>query len=78
MARHRDANWTVSENCSHAEAQLCVLMDIRDELKNVRAELAGIRNWSNCWRVGKALSALDTMGREARRCERLRRKKNKT
>jgi hypothetical protein len=53
-------------------------MDIRDELKNVRAELAGIRNWSNCWRVGKALSALDTMGREARRCERLRRKKNKT
>lgn len=31
--RYRNANWTVNQNPDTDGAQLCVLMDIRDELR---------------------------------------------
>lgn len=41
MARHKDANWTLPEDTSvsYDEAQLAVLMDIRDELKRLNTVL---------------------------------------
>lgn len=39
MAREKDANWEVTKGISdtytYEQAQLCVLMDIRDELKRL-------------------------------------------
>lgn len=38
MARHKDANWTLPETLEDwQQAQLAVLMDIRDELKRMNA-----------------------------------------
>lgn len=40
MARHKDANWTVSDApTSWDEAMVAVLMDIRDELKAMNTKL---------------------------------------
>jgi hypothetical protein len=45
--RFKDAQWTINvppgTSTSYAAAQLCVLMDIRDELKEVSRSLTALR-----------------------------------
>jgi hypothetical protein len=48
MARHKDSDWTLPEQVSWQTANLAVLMDIRDELKTVAAELNSLNRLLNC------------------------------
>jgi hypothetical protein len=44
MARHKDGVWTVPQEIQCTEhAMLCVLMDIRDELKKLSLEFLRLR-----------------------------------
>lgn len=38
--RHKDQQWMVDENAGFPGATLCVLMDLRDELKRLNAVFA--------------------------------------
>lgn len=52
MARHKDANWDTSgTNKDWGGAQLDVLMDIRDELKQLNRTLS-------CYRVQQGMDAM--------------------
>ncbi len=65
MARHRcaDVAWSIDQTrpgvVSKADAQLAVLMDIRDELQS-------LRRLAQCHRIPRALDAMHEMGVEAR------------
>ena len=72
MARRKDVNWSVPEADQaiyFEQAQLAVLMDIRDELKAVNTSLG-------CFRVRHALDNLNSVATDLRRRDRLRRKRN--
>lgn len=57
MARHKDANWNLSEPAlTWEQAQIAVLMDIRDELKSINRLL-------NCYRIPRALDAISRIDR---------------
>lgn len=44
MSRHKDANWNLQDNIqTWEEAQAAVLMDIRDELKQMNLILSVLR-----------------------------------
>lgn len=64
MARHKDANWTVPEGVTDVQATLCVLMDIRDELKANGAHLLHIRQLLSCHRIPRALDAVVAMHKQ--------------
>lgn len=68
MARHKDANWNIAEQPDTANAQLTVLMDIRDELKQINRQLG-------CYRIPRALDAMHELGVKLRREKRNRRKR---
>lgn len=69
--RRKDWNWTVPPNdngkFSFEGAQLAVLMDIRDELKRINSKL-------DCYRVGRALDDLHSLGVATRRKPRKRKR----
>lgn len=49
MARSKDFNWSLPDgNHSYDSAHLAVLMDIRDELKGLRSEMATVRQIFQC------------------------------
>jgi len=63
MARHNraDVAWRIpTDTPSTDQAQLAVLMDIRDELQT-------IRRLAQCHRIPRALDAMTELGIEARR-----------
>lgn len=73
MARNKDCDWntgTLPNSVSVEQAQLAVLMDIRDELQ-------ALRRLANCYRIPRALDAMIELGAEARRKKRLAAKKRK-
>lgn len=50
--RHKDANWQLPEKAEDwTQVQTAVLMDIRDELKELNSKL-------NCYRVRRMLDAV--------------------
>ena len=66
--RRKDANWYVNDDDGSSDvkgAQLAVLMDIRDELKDINRKLG-------CWRVTRALNDLNSLGVATRRRRRKR------
>lgn len=68
---HKNVEWIMPEVVANVDqAQLAVLMDIRDELKGIRALL-------NCSRIPKALDALREVGVDIRRKQRAKRKRAK-
>jgi hypothetical protein len=57
MARHKDVNWSVEEKYPGTHgAALCVLMDIRDELKALNSHL----RCYNFVRIPTVLDRIDT------------------
>lgn len=70
--RNKDRNWDCGgdESVTYEQAQLAVLMDIRDELKAINGRL-------NCYRIPRALDAMYELGVEARRRKRLAAAKRK-
>jgi len=69
MARHKcaDVAWSIDQTrpgiVSNVDAQLAVLMDIRDELQT-------LRRLAQCYRLPRALDACIELGAEARRKKR--------
>lgn len=72
--RKKNANWNLNVDSagrvSNADAQLAVLMDIRDELQ-------ALNRLANCYRIPRALDAMHELGVEARRKKRNAAKKRK-
>ena len=64
MARHKDTNWSVPETASVYEAQLAVLMDIRDELKTLNLLL----HCDNFQRIPRYLKAIEKNTGKGRKC----------
>lgn len=73
--RKKNVNWRLNVNTDgtvpNHDAQLAVLMDIRDELQ-------AIRSLANCYRIPRALDAMTELGAEARRRKRLAAKRRKS
>lgn len=65
--RKKNVSWKLHTNADgttpNMDAQLAVLMDIRDELQT-------IRNLAQCYRIPRALDAMHELGVEARRKKR--------
>lgn len=59
--RHKDAVWGIGEHPTLDQAQLGLLMDIRDELKLSNQRLATLVNLAQCYRIPRALDALESM-----------------
>lgn len=76
--RHKNSRWNCSEQPTLAGAQLAVLMDIRDELQESNRLLREFGGLARCHRIPIALDALHEVGKDIRRKERARRKRNKT
>lgn len=72
--RKKNVTWSLNVNpngtVSNGDAQLAVLMDIRDELQT-------IRNLAQCYRIPRALDAMHELGVDARRKKRNAAKKRK-
>lgn len=71
MARNKNCDWNTGVLPNHVnvdQAQLAVLMDIRDELQ-------AIRGLAQCFRIPRALDALYEVGLDLRRKKRLQRQK---
>lgn len=62
MARHKDATWSVGDQPPTEAAILCVLMDIRDELKAVRRLM-------ECGNVQAGFIAMQNTSRVVRRMD---------
>jgi hypothetical protein len=66
--RHKDRIWRLPDPVkTWEEAQVAVLMDIRDELKALLAEMRSINTKLGCYRVPRALDDLHSLGVAARR-----------
>ncbi len=63
--RHKDGNWRIEE-LTWETVSVAVLMDIRDELKQINQSLG-------CYRVPRALDDLNSLGKWA--CRRPKRRK---
>jgi hypothetical protein len=72
--RCKNGNWQLNNlgngNVSNGDAQLAVLMDIRDELQS-------LNRLANCYRIPRALDAMHEMGVDLRRKKRAAAKKRK-
>jgi hypothetical protein len=69
MARHKNANWNLSEKPTlWDELVVAVLMDIRDELQSINHKLG-------CYRLPRALDDMNSFAKEIRRKQRSRRKR---
>ena len=75
MSRDKDTNWDLPENCTYDKVQTAVLMDLRDEMKENNRLLLELAQKVRCFRIPLALDAMISVGREAKRRERNRRKK---
>ena len=72
MARHKDANWILPELApSEGQAQIAVLMDIRDELKRLNALL----HCENFQAIPNLLRAIEPNTKKKPRARRLKREK---
>jgi hypothetical protein len=60
MARHKDIEWSVSDNPTNEQAALAVLMDLRDELKKLNSVFA-------CPNFRRIPWVLDEVSRNTRR-----------
>jgi len=72
--RQKNKSWSVADKngkvTDWAQAQVAVLMDIRDELQAINSKLS-------CYRIPRALDAMHELGVEARRKKRDAAKKRK-
>lgn len=72
--RKKNTNWKLHVNqdgtVPNHDAQLAVLMDLRDELQS-------LNRLANCYRIPRALDAMHELGVEARRKKRAAAKKRK-
>jgi len=76
MSSREDVTWNVPETgtVSYDAAQLCVLMDIRRQLKELNRQVSSVRG---CPTVLGALAAVVEAGKVQRRKERERKKRRK-
>ena len=73
MARNKNCDWnagTLPNAVNIDQAQLAVLMDIRDELQH-------LKRLAQCYRIPRALDAMYELGVEVRRKKRAAAKKRK-
>lgn len=67
MARHKNVNWKLPEgSVTWEQAQLAVLMDLRDELKLVGDELRIIRSQVCCDNARKAAIAVQQLSKHTK------------
>ena len=76
MARHKDSDWNVGGddklglNPTMDGAQLAVLMDLRDELKEIRACLWVLKNIFNCDNFRRIPAKIDAIRKNTDRKKR--------
>ena len=69
MARHKDANWNLSDPIRWDQVPMALLMDIRDELRAVRNALDPLHrlNCPDFLRIPRTLGAIKTNTTKAKR-----------
>lgn len=71
MARHKDATWNLDDSPGFPGAQLAALMDIRDELKQIKGLL-------QCHRIPRGLDAMVRLDKRMAKRNPLKRGRTKT
>lgn len=68
MARHKDANWNLPGPRveSWTQASVAVLMDIRDELKSLNANMRELNSTLSCYRVRRMSDDINRIDRRMR------------